>query len=439
MLISCSVSICALYALVAYVMHRLNERERRHVMGLIARVFCLKGFVKSLHEISHMSASTIYKGAHETLPLVRAAESGYLFAETCISEIIDGKIGDGFLEDGEGMSYFEQTAYPQTNPKVIAMRKPAHKGRPRILPINASAKAKEKQRRKGAGAKKFAETHPHIYNDIFNIIETRIAADPMGDGAWCRLSSANICDRLMEIKEEDGTPRYTKRPNKTTILYLLRQMGYSMQRNSKMAPPVEYHKDKDLQFRTIAAVRAIIEKGNVLYLSIDEKKKELVGNYANAGQELCEIGKPRETETYTFSNGETAIPYGIYDVKSNLAYVTLGISKSTPEFAINCLRDYLVNRAPEVHPGFKTVVITCDGGGNNSARSRVWKQGLVRIASQLGITIIVMHYPPYSSKYNPYPRKFFIPEIWGESPKINNLYHVSLNNVLICLLSSSRA
>ena len=99
MLISCSVSICALYALVAYVMHRLNERERRHVMGLIARVFCLKGFVKSLHEISHMSASTIYKGAHETLPLVRAAESGYLFAETCISEIIDGKIGDGFLEE----------------------------------------------------------------------------------------------------------------------------------------------------------------------------------------------------------------------------------------------------------------------------------------------------------------------------------------------------
>lgn len=407
MIISCSVSLFALYALVAYVMRRLDERERRHLMGLISHVFCLKGFVKSLHEMSHMSTSTIYKGARETLPLVQAAEAGCLFSETCISEIIDGKVGDGFLEDGEGKTYFEQTASPQTDPKVIAMRKPAHRGRPRIHPVNASTKAKKKQRRKGAGAKKYAETHPQIYNDLYHIIEDRIAADPMGNGAWCRMSGANICDQLMEIREDDGTPRYTKRPNKTTILYLLHQMGYSMQRNAKMAPPVEYHKDKDLQFRTIAAVKAIIEKGGVLYLSIDEKKKEDIGNFASAGQELCEIGTPRETETYTFSNGETAIPYGIYDVKSNLAYVTLGISKGTTEFAINCLRDYLKNQAPKTHPGFKTVVITCDGGGNNSSRSRVWKQGLARLASELGITIFVMHYPPYTSKYNAIEHRVF--------------------------------
>ena len=421
MIISCSVSIFALYALVAYIMLRLNERERRHLIGLIARVFCLKGFVKSLHKMSNMSTSTIYKGAHETLPLVRAAEAGLLFNETSISEIIDGKVGDGFLEDGEGKTYFEQTAYPETNPKVIAMRKPARSGRPRIHPVNTSAKAKKRQRRKGAGAKKYAETHPHIYNDLYDIIEDRVAADPMGNGAWCRMSSANICDLLMKIREEDGTPRYTVRPNKTTILYLLRQMGYSMQRNAKMAPPVEYHKDKDLQFRTMAAVKAIIERGGILYLSIDEKKKENIGNFANAGQELCEIGNPRETETYTFPDGVTAIPYGIYDVKKNLAYVTLGISKSTPEFAINCLRDYLVNQAPKTHPGFKTVVITCDGGGNNSSRSRVWKQGLARLASQLNITIFVMHYPPYTSKYNPIEHRVFsqISNNWSGQPLVS--------------------
>lgn len=418
----------ALVAMILYIMLRLGERDRRCLMGLIAE-YLGKGHVMSpLSEISGMGVSTLYKAANQVRPLIDLVmgigdqfQQARNLLEEAFSLILDGKEGDGYIAPAVEQTYYEATSPAGTNPEVDAMQKPKPRGRKRKHKKDRRAEAKRRQRRIGAGAKQFAARYTKIYADIFAIVKEYIAGNPMGPGLYVGLSLAHIRDALLKIREENGELRYPSTLSIGTVRFIMIQMGFSLQRNKKMAPPIEYHKDRDLQFKTIKAMNDIIWDLNVVLLSMDEKKAEDMGNFAVLGPEWREIGNPRITLTYNFPNGMRAIPYGIYDVKKNLAYITIGTSRSTSEFATNCLLYYLKNIAPTYYPDFKTVVITCDGGGNNSSRSRMWKADLAKIAKELGITIFVFHYPPYTSKYNKIEHRVFseISKNWRGHPLVD--------------------
>ena len=420
----------ALVALILYIKLRLGERDRLCLMGILAEHLGKGHAMKPLSEISGMGVSTLYKGAAKMRPLIDLVtkigdqfQQARSFLEEAISLILDGNEGDGYIAPAEEQTYYEATSPAGTNPEVDAMQKPKPRGRKRKNKKDRRAEAKKRQRRIGAGAKKFAARYPKIYADIFAIVKEYIAGNPMGPGLYVGLSLAHIRDALLKIREENGELRYPSTLSIGTVRFIMIQMGFSLQRNKKMAPPIEYHKDRGLQFKTIQAMNELIWNLNIPLLSIDEKKAEYLGNFAVLGPEWREIGDPRITLTYNFndSDSEHAIPYGIYDVKNNLAYITIGTSRSTSEFATNCLLYYLKNIAPTYYPDFKTVVITCDGGGNNSSRSKMWKADLAKIAEELGITIFVFHYPPYTSKYNKIEHRVFseISKNWRGHPLLD--------------------
>ena len=410
----------ALEAIVLYIMYRLDERQRRELMGLLGIMFGKGSAIPALVDMSSMGKTTIYNGANQTQPIVDLLIQGETVSEETFSSILDGKEGNGYIAPVETPTYYEETAPAGLCPEADNMRKPEKRGRNQKNKKDPKTAAKKRQRRIGAGAKKFAAIHPTAFKDIYDIVSNLIAGNPSGEGLYLSTTIAHIRDGLLALKNEDGTPRYPQHLSLAMVRKLLIEMGFSLQRNKKMAPPVQYHTDRDLQFRTIGAVRGIeeIQNGKILLLSCDEKKSENLGNFSRPGPEWREIGCPRETKTYDFYDGRPAIPYAIYDVGKNHAYVSIGVSRSTAEFSGNFMYYYLKNIAPVEHPGFKTVVILCDGGGNNSSRSRLWKAVLEKIASELGITIFVMHYPPYTSKHNPVEHRVFseISKNWRGHP-----------------------
>ena len=418
----------AIVTLILYIMFRLGERDRRCLMGIIANWLGKGPAMQILSNISGLCVATLYNGANETKPLITLVEKtedvfhqGIYCLKEEFSLILDGKEGEGYIAPAIEPTYYEATSPAGTNPKVDALQKPQKRGRKRKKLKNRRAEAKRRQRRIGAGAKKLAIHYPTIYDDIYEIVEGYIAGNPMGPGLYCGLSVPHITDALKKIQEENGEFRYSRSLCIATVRFIMIQMGLSLQRNKKTAPPVEYHKDRDLQFRTIKAVKKLAAERNIPVLSIDEKKIEELGNFAVPGPEWRNIGKPRDVLTYSFGTGNRAIPYGIYDKINNRACIIIGTSRSTTEFATNCLRYYLKNILPKYYPGFKTVIITCDGGGNNSCRSRMLKADLEKIGKELGIVIFLLHYPPYTSKYNDIEHRVFseISKNWRGHPLLD--------------------
>lgn len=234
------------------------------------------------------------------------------------------------------------------------------------------------------------------------------AGDPISGLKWTHKSLRKIQTSL----EKEG---YLLSP--PTISRLLQERDYSLRANHKRLAGKQ-SPDRDKQFGYILRWRqACVRRGGPV-ISVDAKKRELVGNFKNAGQKWCQ--EKRDVNMYDFpslADGK-AIPYGIYDLQQNQGFVSVGISHNTPEFAVATIRSWWLTTGQTTYPGQKHLVIEADSGNPNGCRSRVWKMGLQRLADEFGLTITVTHYPTGASKWNPIEHRMFnlISANWAGEP-----------------------
>ena len=214
-----------------------------------------------------------------------------------------------------------------------------------------------------------------------------------------------------------------------SVWNLLNALGYSMQSNRK-SNEGSSHPDRDAQFQFISRSVALFLDAGLPAISVDTKKKELVGNFKNGGAEWEKKGNPRRVNTYDFPDkgpGKVS-PYGVYDIAQNKGWVNVGISKDTAEFAVESIRRWWYAMGRAVYSDADKLLITADGGGSNGSRVRLWKIKLQELASELGMTILVRHFPPGTSKWNKIEHRMFchITENWRGRPLVSREVVVEL-------------
>jgi hypothetical protein len=265
----------------------------------------------------------------------------------------------------------------------------------------------------GGGRRKVEDADPGLQVQLGKILEETSAGDPMSALRWTNKSTGAMAEELTR----QGHPVSDK-----TVARCLRKMGYSMQLNQKVREGPQ-HRNRDQQFRYINRQVASFRKSGDPVLSVDTKKKELVGAFKNGGRTWCPQGKPHRVNVHDFpsmAEGK-AIPYGTYEIGEDRAVVNVGVTHDTAEFAVESIRRWwkLAGRKRK-HRG-KRILICADAGGSNSHRSRTWKLYLQELADVLGMAITVCHYPPGTSKWNKIEHRLFsfISLTWKGQPLIN--------------------
>jgi len=205
----------------------------------------------------------------------------------------------------------------------------------------------------------------------------------------------------------------------TKVAQILHNLNYSLQSNRKTEEGAD-HPDRDAQFRHInTAVSKSMEQG-LPVISVDTKKKELIGNYANGGQQWLAAKEPIKVQGHDFPNPDIprAYPYGIYDFARNAGFVNVGTDHDTGEFAVASIRGWWRHEGKKIYPNAKNLLITADGGGSNASRSRLWKMALQGLANELKMNLTVCHFPPGTSKWNKIEHRLFsfITQNWRGKP-----------------------
>jgi hypothetical protein len=261
------------------------------------------------------------------------------------------------------------------------------------------------------GRKRVEEKDPDITPALERILSDEVAGDPMGRQKWVPSSIRNLSKQLKEQGHQAGHG---------SIARLLRKMGYSLQVNKKKQAGAQ-HPDRDEQFKYIAALKAEFLREGLPVISIDTKKKELIGNYRREGKSWRR--KPIETDSYFAGYAKcVAVPFGIYDVGRNAGYVTVGISHNTAEFAVSCLVDWWKLHGQSAYAGANRLLILADGGGGNGYNLRTWKKDLQeKLCDAFGLIVTLSHYPPACSKWNPVEYRLFshISMNWAGQPLLN--------------------
>lgn len=280
--------------------------------------------------------------------------------------------------------------------------------------------APKASRRKGGGRKSL-ETHtPILIKELENLIESSTRGDPMQALLWTCKSTKNIAQELTK-KGFSVSDR--------TVSRLLYDLGYSLQSNLKSIEGKQ-NVNRDSQFEYINKLVKEFQAHGEPIVSVDTKKKELVGNYKNAGQEWHLQGQPLKVNVHDFESGEErtkAIPYGIYDLTWNNAWVNVGIDHDTAEFAVESLRKWWTKMGHEFYPKATRLLITADAGGSNAIRGRLWKAELQKLANEIKMEITVCHLPPGTSKWNKIEHRLFchITKNWRARPLTS--YEVIVN------------
>jgi hypothetical protein len=275
-------------------------------------------------------------------------------------------------------------------------------------------------RRPGGGRKPAVEKDKTLLSDLNRLIEPVTRGDPMGPLRWSAKSLRNLSAEL----EAAGHPEAST----FLVASLLRELGYSLQANAKTIEGGT-HPDRDAQFRHIAATVTEFQGRGQPVISVDAKKKELVGNFKNAGQELRPEGDPEKVNVYDFVLAEgRATPYGVYDITQNEGWVSVGTDHDTSAFAAHSIRRWWESMGQERYPDATELYITADGGGSNGSRVRLWKTELAKLASDLNLKITVSHFPPGTSKWNKIEHRMFshISMNWRGKPLIDHETIVSL-------------
>jgi transposase len=254
-----------------------------------------------------------------------------------------------------------------------------------------------RQREEGGGRKKAVEKDVTLQDDLESLLDPK--GDPMSLLKWTTKSVAHLKQTLQQMGHEVAD---------TTIRRLLRARGYSLRANKKNIEGIS-HPDRDAQFEYInAKCKTFEQQGNPI-ISIDCKKKELIGNFKNHGAEWQAKGESREVNVYDFlslADGK-AIPYGVYDLVHNRGFVNVGIDHDTAEFAVESIRRWWQQWGKALYPEKRELLITADGGGSNGVRNRLWKKKLQELANEEQIAVSVVHYPPATSKWNMIEHRLF--------------------------------
>jgi hypothetical protein len=253
-------------------------------------------------------------------------------------------------------------------------------------------------RAKGAGRKPVEQTDPDLWPALDALVDPESRGDPMSPLRWTTKSTVKLADALTA----QGHPVAP-----TTVARLLTDHGYSLQGNAKMIEGKQ-HPERDAQFGYLnSQVSAFLEAG-LPVISVDTKKKELVGAYKNGGREYQPKGSPVATNTYDFiGEAGKAVPYGVYDVGANTGWVNVGVDADTGEFAVESIHRWWERIGESTYPQAGKLLITADGGGSNGSRLRLWKTQLAELATRTGLEITVCHLPPGTSKWNKIEHRMF--------------------------------
>ena len=268
----------------------------------------------------------------------------------------------------------------------------------------------QKIRKPGGGRKQHKESQVGLIEALESIVTPHTRGDPMKVLLWSSKSLRNIEKALID---KGYSVSYV------TVGELLKFLGYSLQGNKKTDEGGN-DPDRNEQFEFINKTALSFMADNEPVISVDCKKKELIGNFKNAGTDWFIRGNAPEVKVYDFIDKDLgkAVPYGVYDIAKNEGWVSVGISKDTAEFAVNSIRTWWQQMGKEQYPSANKLLVTADGGGSNSSRSRLWKKELQTLSTELGIEIHVCHFPPGTSKWNKIEHRMFsyITKNWRAKP-----------------------
>ncbi|RPK36794.1 Rhodopirellula transposase [Streptomyces sp. ADI92-24] len=254
-------------------------------------------------------------------------------------------------------------------------------------------------RREGGGRKRAVDLDPGLRPALLALVEPDMRGDPMSPLRWTTKSTRHLAAELTGQGH---------RVSAETVADLLREEGFSLQGNAKTIEGRQ-HPDRDAQFRYINERAKDYQAGGDPVVSVDTKKKELVGNYKNAGHEWQREGEPTRVHTHDFPDRELgkAIPYGIYDLTANTGWVSVGTDHDTAAFAVESVRRWWNSQGRGAYPHSRRLLITADAGGSNGYRTRAWKSELAALAVETGLEITVCHFPPGTSKWNRIEHRLF--------------------------------
>ncbi len=275
-------------------------------------------------------------------------------------------------------------------------------------------------RRSGSGRRPLTATDRTLLDDLRRLVEPVLRGDPMRPLLWVSKSHAKLAAALRSMGH---------RVCANTVRKLLRQLGFCRQTNRK-AEEGSRHVDRDAQFEHINARVVEFQAAGQPVISVDTKKKELIGNYRNGGSDYQPKGRPLRVKVHDFEDKELGkvVPYGVYDIGADSGWVSVGVSHDTAQFAVNAIRRWLERMGRQRYPATRRLMITADCGGSNGARVRLWKLELQKLADESGLEISVCHYPPGTSKWNKIEHRLFchITQNWRGRPLTSRLAVVEL-------------
>jgi transposase len=270
-----------------------------------------------------------------------------------------------------------------------------------------------RSRQAGGGRKPLTLHSPDLLQALEKLVEPTTRGDPESPLRWTCKSTRHLAEELQRQGYRIGDRK---------VAGLLHQMGYSLQANAKTIEG-GHHPDRNAQFEYVNAQTQKFLAQGLPVISVDTKKKEVVGNYSNRGQEWQPQGEPEETLIHDFPDQELGkvIPYGIYDVGRNQGWVSVGIDHDTAQFAVDSILGWWRYMGRKAYPDATELLIMADAGGSNASRSRLWKIGVQRLADLTGLHIHVSHFPPGTSKWNKIEHRMFsfITKNWRGRPLVS--------------------
>jgi hypothetical protein len=276
-------------------------------------------------------------------------------------------------------------------------------------------------RRPGGGRKKLAETDPGLVPALLALVRDSARGDPESPLLWTTKSAKKLAGELA-AQGHACSPQ--------TAWRLLHEQGFSTQANAKVTEG-RRHPDRDARFRYIAAQAGEHLAAGQPVISVDARKKEQVGEFAQAGREWRPRGDPVRVRDHGFADegGGHAIPYGVYDVGANTGFVNVGTDGSTAALAVESIRRWWVLTGKDAYPGAARLLVTCDAGGSNGWRNRAWKAGLADLALETGLEITCCHFPPGTSKWNKIEHRLFSQITLGWRGRPLTSYDVIINTI----------
>jgi hypothetical protein len=264
------------------------------------------------------------------------------------------------------------------------------------------------------------ETDETILDDLNTILATHTRGDPMKPLLWTDKSTRSIASELVEQGHEVSY---------ATVATLLGQLGYSLQSNLK-SKERKSHPDRNAQFEFINSEVEAFQKRGLPVISVDAKKKELIGDFKNSGQTWRQTGEPEKVQVHDFEYKELGkgIPYGVYDMNSNEGWVSVGTDHDTAEFAVETISRWWKNMGSIGYPNATELLITADGGGSNGSSPKLWKSELSKFSKRSGLKITMSHLPPGTSKWNKIEHRMFsqITRNWKGRPLLSQQVMVNL-------------